>query len=129
MNRLQKRSKNKTNKYYLLGYKGESICILLNAKGKVITGYFVRFAKEKRLACDLSSDNNSEDKPLLKRGRVTFPQTLDNFIRNESNYQPLPLAKDIGARKPNIDIDLDTSDLSFIPLSLFIKDCPENEIS
>jgi hypothetical protein len=70
MNRLQKRSKNKTNKYYLLGYKGESICILLNAKGKVITGHFVRFAKEKRLAYDLSSDNNSEDKPLLKRGRV-----------------------------------------------------------
>jgi hypothetical protein len=85
MNRLQKRGKNKTNKYCLLGYKGKNICILFNAKGKVITGYSIRFAKKKRLACDLSSNNNSEDKPLSKHGRVASLQTLDNFIRNESD--------------------------------------------
>jgi hypothetical protein len=72
MNRLQKRGKNKTNKYRLLGYKSENIYILLNAKGKIITGYFVRFAKEKRLVYDLSFNNNSEDKPLPKRGCIMF---------------------------------------------------------
>jgi hypothetical protein len=86
MNRLQKHGKNKTNKYYLLGYKSESICILLNTKGKIITGYSIRFAKKKRLAYDLSSDNNSENKPLPKRGYIAFPQILDNFIRSKSNY-------------------------------------------
>jgi hypothetical protein len=47
MNRLQKRGKNKTNKFYLLGYKNKNICILLNTKSKIITGYFVRFARKK----------------------------------------------------------------------------------
>jgi hypothetical protein len=129
MNRLQKHGKNKTNKYRLLGYKGESICILLNTKGKVITGYSIRFAKKKQLVYDLSSDNNSENKPLPKHGCIISPQILDNFIRNESDRQPLSLAKDIGARKPNINIDSNTLDLSFIPLLLFIKDSPENKIS
>jgi hypothetical protein len=85
MNRLQKHSKNKTNKYRLLNYKGKNICILLNTKGKIITGYSVRFAKEKQLVYDLSFNNNSEDKPLLKRGRIMSPQILDNFIQNKSN--------------------------------------------
>jgi hypothetical protein len=80
MNRLQKRGKNKTNKYRLLGYKGESICILLNTKGKVITGHSVRFAKEKQLVYDLSSDDNSKNKPPPKRGYIISPQILDNFI-------------------------------------------------
>jgi hypothetical protein len=85
MNRLQKRGKNKTNKYCLLGYKGESIYILLNAKGKVVIGYFIRFAKEKRLVYDLSFDNNSKNKPLPKHGYIMFLQILDNFIRNKSD--------------------------------------------
>jgi hypothetical protein len=70
MNRLQKRSKNKTNKYYLLSYKGESIYIFLNTKNKIITRYSVRFAKEKQLVYNLSSNNNSEDKLLLKHNRI-----------------------------------------------------------
>jgi hypothetical protein len=58
-----------------------------------------------------------------------FLQILDNFIRNESNYQPLSLAKDIKACKPNINIDLDILDLSSVILLLSIKDSPKNEIS
>jgi hypothetical protein len=72
MNRLQKHGKNKTNKCYLFSYKGENIYILLNAKGKVVIGHSIRFAKEKQLVYNLSSDNNSENKPLLKHGHVIF---------------------------------------------------------
>jgi hypothetical protein len=70
MNYLQKHGKNKTNKYCLLGYKGESICILLNAKGKIITRHSIRFAKEKQLVYNLSSNNNSENKPLPKHNCI-----------------------------------------------------------
>jgi hypothetical protein len=72
MNRLQKYSKNKTNKYRLLSYKGKNICILLNTKSKIITGHSIRFAKKKRLAYDLSSDDNSKNKPLPKYNYIAF---------------------------------------------------------
>jgi hypothetical protein len=113
----------------LFSYKGKGIYILLNAKSKIITGYSIKFAKKKQLIYDLSSNNNSKNKPLPKHGRIASLQILDNFIRNKSNYQPLPLAKNIETRKPNINIDLDILDLSSTPLSLFIKDYPKNKIS
>jgi hypothetical protein len=96
----------------LLGYKGESIYILLNTKGKIITGYSIRFAKERQLVYDLSSNNNSKNKLLLKYNR-----------------QSLFLAKNIRTRKPNINIDLNTLDLSSVFLLLSIEDSPENKIS
>jgi hypothetical protein len=81
------------------------------------------------LAYDLSSNNNSKNKSLPKHSYIISLQTLDNFIRNKSNRQSLSLAKDIRARKPNINIDLDILDLSFILLLLSVKDSPENKIS
>jgi hypothetical protein len=83
---LQKRGKNKTNKYCLFSYKSKNICIFLNTKSKIITSYSIRFAKEKQLVYNFSSDNNFENKPLSKYNRVVFLQILDNFIRNESDY-------------------------------------------